>query len=140
MAEEAESAVREVHNRADDDECDNPAAKLVQHRKTRADEQLNEVITCPGDHIADIEARSRHEGTCCGTNQVTHIVDDKTKSNLVIGDRSLTPCRAGTTFSHSPLEERYHRTEHSQENREADSERERGERLELYQLIHRVFS
>lgn len=66
--EEAEGAVREVHECCDDDQRNNPVPKLVQHRKARADEELDEVITSPINNGRYGEASGTGESGFCGRN------------------------------------------------------------------------
>lgn len=53
VAEEAESAVREVHHRANDNQRHDPVAKVIENCKARADKQLDEVVAGPGNNIAN---------------------------------------------------------------------------------------
>ena len=65
MAEEAEQAVREVHHRCDDDDCDNPPPHGVKHQEARADKQIVEIRYGPSEHIADIESGRGRECARC---------------------------------------------------------------------------
>ncbi len=72
MPEETKRAVREVHNRGDDDEGDYPTPKFIEKGKSRPNEQLNQVVTRPSYNVPDIKTGSRHKGTSCGRYQIAH--------------------------------------------------------------------
>lgn len=69
MPEEAESAIREVNDDADDDKGDNPVLQGVKNTNTRADEQLNEVVTDPRYEFCKRETSCGLKCRCCRTNE-----------------------------------------------------------------------
>lgn len=99
MLKEAERAISKVDDRCDNNERHYPVAEVIKYSKSRADEQLDEVIPRPSYDIGNGEACSTGKACTGVCDEFTHI--DLTLVLLVNGDRSLPSCRT-CVFTHFP--------------------------------------
>lgn len=102
MSEEPERAEGEIDHRADNNERDNPVAKLVEHRQAGTDENLDKVIGHPRYNGADIETSRRLKRRSCVTDECIHI--EAYEFIITKGRPSLTSCRTAENVTNKPRE------------------------------------
>lgn len=73
MLEEAERSVSKVDNRCDHNERHDPVAKVVENSESRSDEELDQVVAGPSNHIGDGKTSSAGKSGLRGINQILHI-------------------------------------------------------------------
>lgn len=74
MAEETERAVREVDDRADNDQGHYPTSQAIEDGEAGSNKELNEVISCPCYYITHLEAGGSHERRSCTCEKITHTI------------------------------------------------------------------
>lgn len=73
MPEEAKRPVCEVDDSSDNYQSNYPVSQLVEHRKARTDEQLNEVVPGPLDHGIYREPGGTGEAIRRSSDEVSHV-------------------------------------------------------------------